>query len=125
MGVDAKYYLMVGVKGCNTWVKSYKSKNDSDYIFDLEQGDIEDYMNVLFEDYFPPNFKCLTDNMCGEYSIIGKVLQKSEYIDEIYTLEITPDLLDQLINEVHNELKSLGIEVNKKEVKLHSFVYYS
>ena len=125
MGVNAKYYLIVGVKGSGDWAKSYKSKNDSDYTFDLKYGDTEDYMNILFEDYFPPHFECLTDSMCGEYSIIGKVLQKSEYIDEIYTLEITPDLLDQLINEVHSELKNLGIDVNKKEVKLHSFVYFS
>lgn len=125
MGINTKYYLMVGIKEEYNYIRSYKSKNDSDYVFDLECGDTEDYINIVFDDHFPPHFECLTDGMCGEYSIIGKVLQKSEYIDEIYPTEITPDLLSLLIDEVYSELKNLGIDVNKKEVKLHNFVYYS
>ena len=125
MGVNAKYYLMVGLKEEYNYIKSYKSKNDSDYLFYLEYGDTEDFLNIVFEDYFPPCFECISDGMCGEYSIIGKVLQSSSYLDEIYHISISTDKLSELTEEVYNELKALNLDVKKEDIKLHNFVYFS
>lgn len=125
MGVNTKYYLMVGLKEEYNYIRSYKSKNDPDYLFDLEYGDTEDFLNIVFEDYFPPCFECISDGMCGEYSIIGKVLQSSAYLDEIYHTSISTDKLFELIEEVYNELKALNLDVKKEDIKLHNFVYFS
>ena len=125
MGVNSRYYLMVGIKEEYNYIRSYKSKNDSDYVFDLEYGDTEDYINIVFDDHLPPHFKCISDGMCGEYSIIGKVLQSSEYIDEIYSMSISTDKLSDLTEEVYNELRALNLDVKKENIKLHSFVYFS
>lgn len=125
MGVNSRYYLMVGLKEKYNYIKSYKSKNDSDYVFDLEYGDTEDYMNIVFDDYLPPHFKCISDGMCGEYSIIGKVLQTGEYFDEIYDTSISINKLLELTEEVYIELKALNLDIKKEDIKIHSFIYYS
>ena len=57
---------------------------------------------------------------------IGKLLNKpAEYIDEIRAIELDNETLNKYIDEVYEELIALGIKIDKKDVKLHSFVHFS
>ena len=64
--------------------------------------------------------------MCCEYSVIGKVLDKSEYLDTIKNFSISPEDLDRLREEVYKELQNIGLcDIVKTDVKLISFCHFS
>ena len=127
MGVDTEYIAMYGIKKDFNFIKSYKSKNDPDYNDDLESGAINNYKNIIFEDYLPDNFIILRDGMCGVYSAIGLLLHEPvEYIDEIRDIEIGEVEREKYMAEAVRELTALGITFNaSKDVKFHSFVHFS
>lgn len=127
MGVDAVFYTMVGLKKDYFFLKSYKSISDHDYMFDQIDEDLSRYNNIIFKDYLPDDYITGADGMCGEYSFIGKRLMRpKEYLDEINKIELTPDSLTKLINEVYNELQSLNIkDFTKEDIKFYSFVHFS
>lgn len=126
MGVDTEFYMVVGIKGEYNDFRPYKSKNDPFYTSDLKDGSINSYKNIIFEDYLPNNYEVISDGMCCEYSIIGKVLQQTEYIDEILSESFTIDKLVALRTEVYDEIKNLGIKnILFDDIQLHIFTHFS
>lgn len=127
MGVDTEYISMYGIKKDFNFIKNYKSKNDPEYNEDLKNGKINDYKNIVFEDYLPDNFIILRDGMSGVYSAIGLLLHPPvEYIDEIRDIEIGEVEREKYMAEAIRELTALGITFNaSKDVKFHSFVHFS
>ena len=127
MGVDTEYIAMYGIKKDFNFIKSYKSKNDPEYNEDLKNGTINDYKNVIFEDYLPDNFIILRDGMSGQYSAIGLLLHPPvEYIDEIIDIEIGEVERERYMAEAIRELTSLGITFNtSRDIKFHSFIHFS
>lgn len=125
MGVDYKFILMIGVKKDFRFITSFKNKNA--YLEELEEDDdINNYQNIIYEDYLQDDYKVYNDGMCCKYSYIGKLLNKpAEYVDEIRDVELDSETLNKYIDEVYEELIALGIKIDKKDVKLHSFVYFS
>lgn len=125
MGVDYKYILMIGVKKDFGLITSCKNKKA--YLEELKYNDdLNNYQNIIYEDYLQDDYKVYEDGMCGEYSCIGKLLNKpAEYIDEIRAVELDSETLNKYIDEVYEELIALGIKIDKKDVKLHSFVHFS
>lgn len=127
MGVNVDYIAMYGIKKDYNFIKSYKSKNDPKYIEDTQDGTINNYKNIIFEDYLPDNFIILRDEMSGAYSAIGLLLHHPvEYIDEIRDVEIGEAEREKYMAEAIRELSSLGITFNSsRDVKFHSFVHFS
>lgn len=125
MGVDYKFILMIGVKKDFRFITSCKNKNA--YLEELEyDDDLNNYQNIIYEDYLKDDYKVYKDEMCCEYSCIGKLLNKPvEYIDEIRAVELDSETLSKYIDEVYEELTALDIKIDKKDVKLHVFVYFS
>lgn len=125
MSVDVKFVTLVGVKKEYNWVEIYESKNDPDYIYDLEHNDIN-AVHVVFKDYLPDGYISLRDSMCGEYSCIGKALiNVNEYMDEIGSISLTQDILQKHIDEVYEELKNQKLNINKEDIELHIFTHFS
>lgn len=124
MGVDTEFIAMIGIKKDYDFIKCYKNKNDSDYEYDTKYNKIDKYKNITFKDYFPPNYNVYRDGMCCLYSCIGKVLDSSEYIDEIRSLSFNSEELQKHIDEVYEELNNL-ISCKKEDIKLHIFVHFS
>lgn len=125
MGVDTEFVAIVGIKKDYDFIICYNSKNDPDYEFDTKDDTIKKFENITFSDYLPLKYKVYSDGMCCLYSCIGKVLDSSEYIDEIRSMSFNVIDLQKQINEVYDELLNLGIKCNKEDVKLHSFVHFS
>lgn len=124
MGVDTEFVVMVGVKKDYDFIRCYNSKNDPDYEFDTEDGTTKKFENITFLDYLPPKYKVYSDEMCCLYSCIGKVLDSSEYIDEIRSLSFNSEELQKHIDEVYEELNSL-ISCKKEDIKLYIFIHFS
>ena len=124
MGVDTEFVVMIGVKKDYDFIRCYKSKNDPDYEFDTEDGTTKKFENITFLDYLPPDYKVYSDVMCCLYSCIGKVLDSSEYIDEIRSLSFNSEELQKHIDEVYEELNNL-IRCKKEDIKLYIFVHFS
>lgn len=125
MGVDTEYVAMIGIETEYGTFGIYKSKNCPYYLSDKSDGSIEKYNQVLFEDYLPEKYKVYNDGMCVEYCYIGKVLNSSEYLDEIVPLSFTPQKLQEQIDKVALDLEASQIKVNKEDIKLHIFVHFS
>lgn len=124
MGVDTEFVAMIGVKKDYDFIRCYNSKNDPDYEFDTEDGTTKKFENITFLDYLPPKYKVYSDGMCCLYSCIGKVLDSSEYIDEIRSLSFNSEELQKHIDEVYEELNNL-ISCKKEDIKLHIFIHFS
>lgn len=125
MGIDTEFVAMVGVKKEYNWLKCYKSKNDKDYTYDLENGDIYT-THVVFKDYLPDDYNVYRDSMCGEYTCIGKLLTKPvEYLDEIRGINISVDDLQKYIDEVYSTLETVKLKVDKEDIKLFVFTHFS
>ena len=124
MGVDTEFVVMVGVKKDYDFIRCYNSKNDPDYEFDTEDGTTKKFENITFLDYLPPKYKVYSDGMCCRYSCIGKVLDSSEYIDEIRNLSFNSEELQKHIDEVYEELNNL-ISCKKEDIKLYIFIHFS
>ena len=125
MGVDVTYFKLVGLKEDFMSIKDYESKNSSDFMFDLSDGDTKKYKYIIFEDYLRDDYKVIRDGMCAEYSFIGKIISSSYYMDEIPETSLSISELTSLINEVYEELCNLGITCNKDEIKFYSFPHFS
>lgn len=126
MSVDVEFSVLVGVKGNYNYIRDYKSKNSSDYLFDLNCGDLDKCENIIFKDNIPEGYKVYVDGMGGEYTYFGKELMYcSEYLDEIGEMQIDKNTLNQYIDEVYTNLKALGFEIEKEDVKLHIFTHFS
>ena len=124
MGVDTEFVALIGVKKDYDFIRCYNSKNDPDYEFDTEDGITKKFENITFLDYLPPKYKVYSDGMCCRYSCIGKVLDSSEYIDEIRNLSFNSEELQKHIDEVYEELNNL-ISCKKEDIKLYIFVHFS
>lgn len=122
MGVDTEFYSIIGIKKEFGDIEIYKSKADPEYLQQIKSYTPE---YCIFQDYLPDDYIVIRDGMCGEYSILGKVLIHSEYIDEIPELLLTPDKLQMLIDDVYEWFKSLSINIDKSEIKLINFVHFS
>lgn len=125
MGVDTEFVVMIGLKKDYDFVKSYNSKNDFEYRDSVECGYINKYDNVVFRDYLPPEYRVYSDDMSCLYSCIGKVLDTSEYLDEIVSISLSIADLQKQIDEVYTELLNLGIKCDKEDIKFYSFVHFS
>ena len=125
MGVDVTYFKLVGLKEDFMSIKNYESKNSSDFMFDLSDGDTKKYKYIIFEDYLRDDYKVIRDGMCAEYSFIGKIISSSDYMDEIPETSLSISELTSLTNEVYDELYNLGITCNKDEIKFYSFPHFS
>lgn len=133
MGVDTEYYLLIGIKGNYTDFKYVRDKNElislqkGDY-FDIDSDcfDIDTYKHIIIGDYLPPDYTVISDRMSCRYSIIGKVLDKSEYLDAIKNFSISPEDLEVLREEVYKELQNIGLcDIVKTDIKLISFCHFS
>lgn len=124
MGVDTEFVVMIGVKKDYDFIRCYNSKNDPDYEFDIKDGTTKNFENITFLDYLPPKYKVYSDEMCCLYSCIGKVLDSSEYIDEIRNLSFNSEELQKHIDEVYEELNNL-ISCKKEDIKLYIFIHFS
>ena len=89
-----------------------------------EKTHILQFENITFLDYLPPKYKVYSDEMCCLYSCIGKVLDSSEYIDEIRSLSFNSEELQKHIDEVYEELNNL-VSCKKEDIKLYIFVHFS
>lgn len=127
MGVNAEYIAMYGIKRNYNFIKCYESKKDPDYLWDLENGTVNNYDNIVFKDYLPDNFIVISDGMSCEYSAVGLLLHNPvEYIDEIHSIEIGEVERERIMAEAISGLGSLGITFSpSKDVKFHSFVHFS
>ena len=124
MGVDTEFVALIGVKKDYDFIRCYNSKNDPDYEFDTEDDTTKKFENITFLDYLPPKYKVYSDEMCCRYSCIGKVLDSSEYIDEIRSLSFNSEELQKHIDEVYEELNNL-ISCKKEDIKLYIFIHFS
>ncbi len=122
MVLEINALVMVGIKKDINFIKCYKSKNDKDYIIDLQDGKIYDYQNIVFKDYMDDEYICESNIIREECSFIGKVIDEFEHLDEIRNLELTPSKLQDIINEVYEELKNLKIKFDKNDIKFYSFL---
>ena len=100
MGVDVEYYLLIGIKGDYTDFKYVRDKNELISLQKSDYFDIDTYKHIIIGDYLPPDYTVISDGMCCEYSVIGKVLDKSEYLDTIKYTQIgykkfEPDELEE------------------------------
>ena len=133
MGVDTEYYLLIGIKGDYTDFKYVRDKNElislqKNDCFDIDSDyfDIDTYKHIIIGDYLPPDYTVISDRMSCRYSIIGKVLDKSEYLDTIKNFSISPEDLEVLREEVYKELQNIGLcDIVKTDVKLISFCHFS
>lgn len=125
MSVDTQYIVMIGLREEFDSFKEYNSKNDKEYIDDVNSGYIKNYKNIIFHDYLPPNFKLYQDGMCGEYDYFGKVLDVSDYIEEIKSFSFSSEELQKYKEEVIKEFEALKLNFKKEDVKLNIFVDFS
>ena len=126
MGVDVEYYLLIGIKGDYTDFKYVRDKNELISLQKSDYFDIDTYKHIIIGDYLPPDYTVISDGMCCEYSVIGKVLDKSEYLDTIKNFSISPEDLDRLREEVYKELQNIGLcDIVKTDIKLISFCHFS
>lgn len=107
MGVNATYYLMVGVD------IGYDNDNDNQY------DELADLMDNTNGDLF-----CAFDGMSGNYVIVGKVLSNTEDInDNMGIISLTSQQLSEVCLSVKDKLyKRFGKEY---EPMLLSFVHYT
>lgn len=126
MGVDVEYYLMIGVKSDYNTFHGFKDKNALIKCEESDYFDTSEYKHCIITDYLPPDYTVISDGMSCEYSVVGKVLDKTEYLDTIRSFEINPFELERLTEEVYKELINLGIkDIVSTDVKLISFVHFS
>ena len=126
MGVDVEYYLLIGIKGDYTDFKYVRDKNELISLQKSDYFDIDTYKHIIIGDYLPPDYTVISDGMCCEYSVIGKVLDKSEYLDTIKNFSISSEDLDRLREEVYKELQNIGLyDIVKTDIKLISFCHFS
>lgn len=123
MGVECELIGLVGLKLDYSKYQVYKSKNDPDYMYDLQDGRLDDKI-CLFEDYFPENFISVSDYMSCEYVYIGLKLFETQYIDIGIDLSVTPEELTQQIDRVKPDLEALKIDFDIKDIKLHVFTHF-
>lgn len=88
MGVDYSHYLMVGIR---------KNEYDEDLIEELEE-----------------NYDVVSDGMCGEYFVVGKILMRSDlyrgsdsYEVDLKKLQDECEIIQNKFNK-DDKLKKLG-----------------
>lgn len=123
MGVEVELVGLIGLKLDYTKYQVYKNKNEDNYIYDKEDGRLND-IHCVFEDYFPENFISKSDYMCGEYVYIGKKIFTTKYIDVGVEVSLNPEELQKEVNSVIPDLKALGIKFEDKDVKVHFFTHF-
>lgn len=106
MGVDRTDYLMFGIK------------LDYDAVdYDRHEAMIEGQPGAPFD--------IILDGMGGKYSVVGKVIAKSDPYDGIEFTEITEDLLPAAPDELAKTIAvSLGLPEPPK-LRLYLFSHYS
>lgn len=122
MGVDSEYVAVIGIKKDFYWVSSYKNKNSY-----LNNNNSDEYKNIVFEDYLPPDFVVYSDGMGCEYSLIGKrIAYPVEYLDEIQDITLSTDDLQNYIDDIYLDFKRLNLkDFVKSDIKLHIFCHFS
>jgi hypothetical protein len=123
MGVEVELVGLIGLKLDYTKYQVYKNKNEDNYVYDKEDGRLND-IHCVFEDYFPENFISKSDYMGGEYVYIGKKIFVTRYIDVGVEVSLNPEELQKEVNSVIPDLKALGIKFEDKDVRVHFFTHF-
>lgn len=121
MGVESKYLAVVGIKKHYGWIRGYEDKLDPSYL----NEDIENYENIVFKNYFPEDWVCISDEMGAQYSILGKVVGEALALEYIPNLSVKKTDFDKWTQEVKSQCEFLNLKnFDENEIGLYSFVYF-
>lgn len=117
MGVDVTTYLVYGIKLDQNKFNEDFEKNNPEIENQLE------YLEDEFDGAYDAEFRIIEDNMLGNYTVIGKVIESlSEHDEEFYTISVDklpdPDRLVEAIN------KKLNSNYERSEFKLLLFNHF-
>lgn len=119
MSVDVCLYGFVGIKGNFNEFVFLKNKNDVAY------DNLEEYNNIVYLDYLPSGYITVRDGMCGYYSGIGKKLLLEDELFDGFELSISPNMLEDIKQEVIRDFKDLKLNFKEEDIKLHIFTHFS
>lgn len=99
MSVNQKSYLVVGI-----------NLDKKDYPLMEEFEDNKD-LTVVY------------DGMCGQYAIVGKVINESDEFNSMNLVSLNSKELQDYIIEVNQLLLKVSAKVSKYEIKLYNFIH--
>lgn len=119
MSVDVCLYGLIGIKGEYNDFVFLKNKNDD------SRDNLDEYKNIVYLDYLPSGYITVSDGMCGVYSGIGKKLLLEDELFDGFELSISPNMLDDIKQEVIRDFKDLKLNFKEEDIKLHIFTHFS